>query len=394
MLGVPEHEIKLMIGRHLWEDAEHCDALRKRIPELRGHLNRIEKELEGSLGRFLDEALKAQNTVELLAGIYGVVKPALLAAYQAYHRATNPLADAITGRLLRFIILEEEEHVAWGQQTLAVLLDTPEKVEAAQAWQDHLRAYLAAAGDVAGDQPILEQDLPSARPPFDISRHSLRDERFTTTVLKDWGRPVKDMTDQLHHQMWGRLVELTAAESVASIIYEWEGLPWEGYRDLARHCWDEVRHTMMGQAALESEGITLTELPNWVGYTEHAMALPPMDRYTHLAVFIEMSYMKYPPGARADYEFTRDRAKHELMAMYLDYDWADEVVHARLGRRWIIKHVFNGDIHAAIALGQQTGQQRIDFYNRYRTEHNLTPVYEVGAGIKRQPIHKLGTSPG
>jgi hypothetical protein len=394
MLGVPEYEIKVMLGRHLWEDAEHCHGLRKRLPELRGHLNRIEKELAGPLGRFLDEALRAQNTVELLAGVYGVVKPALLAAYQEHQRTTNPLADNVTVRLLRFNILEEEEHIAWGQQTLALLLDTEDKVQAAQAWQEHLRAYLAAAGGLAGNQPIPEYELPPSRPPFQISRHSRRDERFTTTVLKDWGRPVTDVTDRLHHQMWGRAVELTAAESVASLIYEWEGLPWEAYRDLARHCWDEIRHTLMGEAALEQEGIGLTDLPNWVGYNEHAMQLPPLERYAHLAVFIEMGYMKYPPGARADYEFARDKAKHELMAMYLDYDWADEVVHARLGRRWVINYAFDGDVRAAIALGEKTGQLRQEFYDRWREEHNLTPVYEVGVGIKRPAIHEFGTTPG
>jgi hypothetical protein len=183
MLGVSEYEIKLMLGRQLWEDAEHCDALRKRIPELRGHLKDIEKELKGPLGRFLDEALRAQNTIELLAGVYGVVKPALLAAYQEHQRTTNPLADNITVRLLRFNILEEEEHIAWGQQTLALLLDTEEKSQMAQAWQEHLQAYLAAAGGIAGDQPVPEQELPPGRSPFQISRHSQRDQRFSTTVL-------------------------------------------------------------------------------------------------------------------------------------------------------------------------------------------------------------------
>src|SRR5689334_17393964 len=63
--GVPEYEIKTMLARHLWEDAEHCDALRKRLPELRGHDHSVEAELEGPLGRFLNEVLRAQNTLEL-----------------------------------------------------------------------------------------------------------------------------------------------------------------------------------------------------------------------------------------------------------------------------------------------------------------------------------------
>jgi hypothetical protein len=379
--GVPEYEVKGMLARHLWEDAEHCDSLRRRLPELRGHDRSVEQELAGPLGRFLDEVLRAQNTVELLAGVYGVVKPALLAAYATHQATTNPLADQVSSRRLRFIVLEEEEHIAWGRQTLAELLDTAEKQADAASWQAHLAAYLAAAGGIAGDQPLPGSDLPAGRPPFQISRHSLRDERFVTTVLKDYGRPVQTVTDRLHHMMWVRAVELTAAESVASLIYEWEDLPWEAYHDLARHCWDEMRHSLMGEASLEYEGIPLSALPNWVGYTEHAMQLPPLERYAHLAVYIEMGAMKYPPGARSDYEYARDEAKHALMALYLDYDWADEVIHARLGRRWVVKHGCGGDVPAAIAMGEKTAQHRVEFYQRWRSEHNLHPTYETGPGI-------------
>ena len=67
--GVPEYEVKAMLARHLWEDAEHCDTLRKRLPELRGHDRSVEVELAGLLGRFLEEVLRAQNTIELLAGV-------------------------------------------------------------------------------------------------------------------------------------------------------------------------------------------------------------------------------------------------------------------------------------------------------------------------------------
>ena len=382
--GVPEYEVKAMLARHLWEDAEHCDTLRKRLPELRGHDRSVEVELAGLLGRFLEEVLRAQNTIELLAGVYGVVKPALLAAYRKHQATTNPLADQPTTRHLRFIIQEEEEHIAWGRQSLTELLATEKQQAEVHAWQVHLAAYLAAAGGIAGDQPVPTTELPVGRPPFQICRHSLRDGRFTTTVLKDYGRPVQTVTERLHHMMWVRAVELTASESVASLIFEWNDLPWEAYHDLARHCWDEMRHTLMGEASLEAEGIALTDLPNWVGYTEHAMQLPPLERYAHLAVYIEMGAMKYPPGARADYEFARDEAKHALMALYLDYDWADEVIHARLGRRWVVKHSCGGDVQAAIAMGEKTAQLRVAFYERWRDEHNLQPTYETGPGIARK----------
>ena len=110
-------------------------------------------------------------------------------------------------------------------------------------------------------------------------------------------------------EFWVRLVELTAAETVATVIHEWEGMPWAFYRDLARHCWDETRHTLFGQSAFEAEGISIEELPHWIGYGEHQMALDPLERYAHLAIG-ENHYCRYPPGARWDFEWMRDVGQH------------------------------------------------------------------------------------
>ena len=49
-----------------------------------------------------------------------------------------------------------------------------------------------------------------------------------------------------------RLSEINVAEGLAIVIYESKDKPWEFYHDLARHLWDEVRHSMMGEAAIEA----------------------------------------------------------------------------------------------------------------------------------------------
>jgi hypothetical protein len=365
--GIPEWDAKVTIARHLWEDAEHADQLFARIDQLRGHAEHYVHALRGPLGMVLEEALRARDTVEYVAGVYGVLKPALLDAYRRYVATTNPLADQPTVRMLNFIIEEEAAQVAWGAAALAELAAPPDRQAEAVAWREHLTAYLVAAGGIIGDQPGPAVPLPPPRSaePFTVSPGCAREERLRTIVPKQFDPDAPDaVRAELIRHFWVRLVELTAAETVATIIYEWEGMPWAFYRDLARHCWDETRHALFGQSALESEGIALDEVPHWVGYAHHQMALSPLDRYAHLAIG-ENHYLRYPPGARFDYEWVRDIGRHALFARYLDFDWADEVLHSQIGRRWIVQHELGGDVKKAEAIKAMTDQRRREFYEQW-----------------------------
>ena len=365
-----------MLGRHLYEDAEHHHLLRVRIGELRRADASIDRVPDEALRAFMDEALNARSSAELLAGIYGVIKPALVAAYRHHLDNINPLVDYPTGRMLRQLIVEESEHIALGRQFLA-LLDA-DAAEEAERWSEHLRAYLAAAGDMSGD---LERrsidDIPKPRQgdePWQPVLESARDGRFDVSVPKgpcvaveSQGDPVREGLEEM---MWVRFQEMSPAEAVAVVMTQQRGMPWEFYRDLARHCWDEVRHCCFGQAALEAEGISITARPNWTGWVAMSQAtMSPMESYTHLTIAIEQAAMKYPPGKREEYEYCRDRANHALMALYQDYDWADEVNHAQFGQTWIVRGVHKGDRRAAIAAGEETRERRVAFFAAYQEKH-------------------------
>src|SRR5207244_2717716 len=86
---------------------------------------------------------------------------ALLEAYRAHFARTNPLVDHPTRRILRFIILEEEEMIQWGAAALQALLADDETRAQAEAWEAHLRAYLAAAGGIASI-PVVDAEPSNA----------------------------------------------------------------------------------------------------------------------------------------------------------------------------------------------------------------------------------------
>lgn len=369
--GIPEWELKVAMARHQWEDAEHADWLLRRLPELRSNISGVSRLSISPFGVFLEEALRSCGSAEYLTAVYGVIKPSLLRAYRRYLSETSPLADNPTWRLLRFIVQEEQVHLAWGREALAELSVTDEQREVSRAWRRHLEAYLAAAGGIDGDAEDVEEveeplPEPRSREPFRVARESARDHRFRTQIPKDWrpgsGEPIRD---KLLEMMWRRLQEMTAVETVGTVMLEWEDLPWEALHDMARHLWDEMRHSLLGQAALEHEGISFTEVPSWIGYALHQMVLSPRDRYGHL-VFGEMNAMQRPePSKRTQYEFCRDVAQHALMTLYQDFDWADEVLHAQYGRRWFVDYAFGGNRDAASAVGRMTNEQRRRFYDEW-----------------------------
>ena len=175
---------------------------------------------------------------------------------------------------------------------------------------------------------------------------AIRDERMPekTTLFRvgtpDLYRPDDEAQRRLLHMMRTRQEEMVVAELVAAVIWERQNEPWEFTLDLARHEWDEMRHALFGQAALEAEGVDWMAYPQFTGdYDINATNLPSA-RYAWL-LGIEQNAMRRT-GKRAEYEFCRDEAQHPLMTQFQDFDWADEVKHVHIGREWTT-HLYDGD---------------------------------------------------
>ena len=98
---------------------------------------------------------------------------------------------------------------------------------------------------------------------------------FRVGAPEDQGEPGDDVRRRLVHMMRTRQEEMVVAEVVAAVIWEKRDQPWEFTLDLARHEWDEMRHALMGQAALEAEGIDWMRYPQFTGdYDLNATNVP------------------------------------------------------------------------------------------------------------------------
>jgi hypothetical protein len=334
----PEWEVKCALGLHLWLDAEHAAALERRVNELRHPSVDVGKAPDPALARVFDELAHARDTGELLAAGYGVMRGGLVEALGAYLATANPLADHPSVRLAEAALRDAERALEWSRAAAAA-------VPADGDWPDTIAALLAAAGGLLGDAPAGDpQDaaaLRSAAGPPAPDRGVRRDERFTDiynqsalidAYCDDEQRPADERAYALAYK---RLREMDVPEWMAPIIAESGDQPFERRRELSRQLWDETRHAMMGQVALERQGVPFHAFPIEV---QGSMALNTRftPREAHLLLWvIEQDLMAAATGKKHELEVAALYGDPLLMT-FQDFDWADEVLHARTGRRWIV----------------------------------------------------------
>jgi hypothetical protein len=338
--STPEWEVKPALALHAWLDAQHATALRTRLIELREPAGRLEQTPDPLLAAALDEVLHARGTVELLSGVYGVLRPALLAAEERYLAETNPLADQPSCRLLKLVCLEEREAIEWGRAALAAVTASPEARAASEAWQKHLGVFLATAGGVDGTEKVPEHKLLTARAAkkFEPNITPRRDARFTglfdtstpaDSVYLDESRPVEERNLAL---LFKRVREMDVPEVVAGILAQSPPAEWDQCAQLFRQMWDEARHALLGEVALEARGANWRALPINVTFS-HKLATfcTPVERHI-LLYAIEQSLMPAKRGKRYEWELAR-ASGDALSTTFQDFDWADEVLHVEIARR-------------------------------------------------------------
>jgi hypothetical protein len=338
----PIYELKTGFAHHAYLCAEHVQALRTRIAEMREPPLGLEDVPHPALEAFFDEILAAPTTQSLLAGLYAHAFGALHVAIEKYLAETNPLTDAPSRRLLQFALIEVHEMQQFGTKSIAALGSPPKMREWFTTVLDHL---LLASDLISGPLlaparngaaiPRLYSDVPYR---YDPMPH--RDERFqdpwnqgvnAEAFLYDEHLPAKAKVLMM---LYKRLREIDVPEMMASIITQTPGKPWGYYRDMTRQLWDEARHAMMGEVGFVALGVDWTKARiTWNWSYRLNTECTPMERHGVLH-FIEQGLM---PRTGKRYEFEVATASGlPLAATIQDFDWADEVLHSQIGRQWYV----------------------------------------------------------
>jgi hypothetical protein len=342
----PIYELKTGFSHHAYLCAEHVQALRTRVGEMREPPLGLEGVPDPALELVFDEILAATTTEELLVGLYEVVLPALDAAIARYLADTNPLTDAPSIRVGRFARLELADMIAYGRRCTACLVSAETRA-AMRPWLGLLNEGFAAAGGLDGASEATGGELHRQHSitPYVYDPVPRRDERFRDpfnqgvnpeAFLYD---PRFEARPKTLMMLFKRLREIDVPEMMASIIHQTKDKPWGYTRDMARQLWDEARHAMMGEVGFVAQGIRWDEARithNWS--LRLNTECTPLERHAVL-YFIEQGLMS-KTGKRYEWEVGVESGD-PLMATIQDFDWADEVLHARIGRDWYIPQVGN-----------------------------------------------------
>jgi hypothetical protein len=394
--STPVYELKMAFSLHAFYCAEHVGEFADRVREMRQPPHGLEISPDASLDLFFEEVLAAPATEPLLLALYELAVPALVRALENMLSDTNKLFDHPTWRICRLTLVELQDVQGYGREAVSCIV-TPEARVEFHEWLNTLERLLAAAGDLDGKRVPSGEVLAGrfSLVPFQYDPIPQRDHRFKDSynmgvnaeaMLFDPDIPPFPKTIMLFFK---RMREIDVPEMMASILNEVRDKPWKYYRDMTRQLWDEARHAMMGEVGFVSMGIDWSRIPlNFTWSLAMNTMLTPKERHAVLYT-IEQGLMPKKIGKEYEWEVAIASA-NPLAAMIQDYDWADEVLHARIGRDWLVSEI--GSQVEALAYGDHAWSKIVVDWKKWKSD-GLTEHRNWWPDIYRLACQRQGVDP-
>jgi uncharacterized ferritin-like protein (DUF455 family) len=330
-LFTPETSVKIMLGEHLYEDAQHVDGLRARLLELRARQE--DHTPSDELARLCEEIWKAPDTATRLAGAYLVLKPRLAESYFALARTTEPLVDAPTVRLLNQLGQQETRQVEEATRQLERLTVTLAAREAVETLVKRLGDRLESTGGIHSRG--ADRGSYSFKKAFPRGIVGAREKPFWYAADSSELPGFQPFTSHrgkilaMHTLLNG---EIGTVERMAKIITEFPELPWAMRFALARQAWDEARHIGIVASAVRELGGEWGLYPfNCTIWKVHVDRPDPLERLALGNAKFEgqlCSQLRDWIGiCRAD--------GSDTLGEILDFLLADELPHVRNGKQWL-----------------------------------------------------------
>jgi len=324
--AVPRWELRREVSGLVFRDARRVQDLRTRCRELGG----------GMTAKHLGRAVAGADAVEAICdapdanaafrAIFGIVKPALRTALKAYLQDDLRVFDAPSIPVVEANLEELDRQIAWADVQPEIRADAPSD------WLARMESLAAAlgpalqAGSAGHAEPVVKGrkigNLPVLR--------SVIPDGFREGLAQMPPADSKNYHDREVFHAHNFLMEIQAADSCASLLFEAPDMPWDFYFDAARHMWDETRHCEFGEIKLRALGLDFKEM----GLSNTAYVLrqtiDPLDRYAALTTQEADAF----PGKHAG---LKDAIAHgdNLSARAWSYDISDETQHVRYGHKWI-----------------------------------------------------------
>jgi len=336
-LTIPDYEVKLETGRHIFYHADAARMLRERLTEQEYRPKAIDAFRDPEIDRFIDEMLSAASPAELLVGVHQVVGRAIATTYRHHIDDTDQVTDVPTIRCLRRILTDYEPMLAWADEAVDAYIAGGVEEAPLSTWRWHLSRLLASIGGITGADPRAEAPKPLRidTKPYERGTTPMRDSRFDTfrhtgDYEKADGatRFDKDSYEALRLRfIRTQRDEVDAIEAFGTFVWDIRFKDFDAEYDLARVTWDEARHTEIGHRAMLASGYDPYELRNRLTSSTCRGPMDPAFAMAEINLFGEVGVLK----TINDLIDTAASRNDELLRHISDYIRADERTHVRKG---------------------------------------------------------------
>ena len=387
-------EIKTGLARFIWQSAENAHALRNRVFELRFPSRLLEEEGTDTALIELFGAVKDSPSVPaFLLSVGKILLPALRDCYQAYLEASDSIADGPTHRFLSLALSEKVEQIrvfeGWAESALS---GNPELREGALAWTEAVGNRLS---DVGGVGVAPSASAPAAGPlsgskTYTIPAHPARDPRFWPCRFY-W----PDIIDPNYPYGEGMQLQLRSAISHLNEVWAIEAggvilsafadvLPWEWIHDSARWTYDESRHCQMGYERLITWGLEPAEIPLGTYIYESAAGEDPIYLLGMLYFFETKNIRHKPARAQLFHTYGDTLSEHDM-----DFDWADETMHAGYGKHWLKELLaIRGQDPATHDRVRERCEKLVSDYVSTATAEEVAEIKKVAHGLMNKATRR------
>src|SRR5262245_54986491 len=306
-------DTKAALARAAWQRTLAGDALRERVFELRYPSRFLEEGADAPLIRVYDAAIDAPDADAFLAG-HRVLLGDLARRYRDFLAATDELDDAPTARILEQALGDTEE-------AIGSLRHDPGSDPG--SWPEELQRALVTLEGPGGT-------------PFRLAEQPARDPRYLSSSFY-WpdtivpGYPYGEGVALQIRSAVSHLNEVWAVDTAGAILHALAPeLGWEWIRDAGRWTYDESRHLLMGKRRLDSWGLPADKTPLGAYIYEACAGEDPIYRLGMLGYFETKNIGRKRERAAAFHAMGDTTSETDM-----EFDWADETLHAEYGRRWL-----------------------------------------------------------
>jgi hypothetical protein len=389
-------EIKTGLARLVWQNAETAHALRNRVFELRFPSRLLEEEgADQALVESFSAVRDSPSVCAFLLCMGKVLMPALRDSYQSYLAASDTIADGPTHRFLSLALTEKFEQIAILERwTQAECLADPESGARAHDWASAVSDRLLQVGGVGvGTLPVstIVGQLPGSKP-YSIPDRPARDPhfwpcRFYWPDVVDPAFPYGEGMQLQLRSAISHLNEVWAIESGGLMLSAFaDALPWEWIHDAARWTYDESRHCRMGYERLMAWGFEPAQLPLGTYIYDSASGQDPIYRLGMLYFFETKNIRHKLTRAQLFHNYGDGLSEHDM-----DFDWADETIHAGYGKHWLkeLLAVRGEDPAAHDRIRERCGKLVSD-YVATATEEEVAGIKQIANALIARAGEKTG----